>query len=351
MQVMQKESHEVSLGDSRYFIIKKHNGVAKAIRADISLRKVDGDFCMVHGNASITSSGYNKLNQIAGISVIQPQMIGDKMNPIIEYDPDSGATTKVTIRKVGVGYSPIGNLCVIDETVSFDTAAYFKQEVFKKWKSYRHMGEFQNNPNEDIAKKVFVPIIGRSGILIDMEHPESLKLMADYLNRQKFAERIAGSIARRNCLKAHPAIATTTVKFKGGGAVVTVYGFKLDYKHSEIESIVSNAAVGIVTDNSELIEHQTIADSEEVGMETASSADPEYDRIADNTEVPEIQIQDNKSTIEKIVDLMPVVGSETFNEMVPDSVFEMDDADQSRILSDLCKIVFKNAKKPINRKG
>jgi len=339
-----QHNNEIVLGDPKIFIIKRKDGIAKAVRADVPLSKNEGDFHIIQGRPSISSKGYNKLNQVAGISVIQPQMIGDNMNPILEYDKDSGATSKVIIRKIGVGYSPIGNLCVIDETVSFDTSAYFKQEVFRKWKKFRHMGEFQYNPNEDIAKKVFVPIIGRAGILLDMKHPESINLMNEYLNRQKFAERIAASIARRNCLKAHPAIATSTIKFKGRQAIVTVYGFKLDYNHKKIENIVEDASRGVVRDNAELIEHNTIADSDEVEMETASSGDPEHDKVSDNKEIPDTQLQDQKSTIEKIVDMMPVIGSDKYQEIVPDTVFDMDESGQEQILSKLYGLVTKKNK-------
>jgi len=339
---MAKMKHEVELGNPKCFAIQTRNGMAEAIRAEITLSKNDKDFCIIYGRPCITAKGYAKLNQVAGISILSPQMIGDKANPIIEYE--DGSPSRVTTRKIGVGYSPIGSLCVIDETVNFDMNSYLRQQAFKKWQEFQNIGKLVSKPKGDLENKTFIPLIGSNGLLLDMYHEESQKLISDHLGRQKFAARIASAIARRNCLKAHPAIATTTCKIKDGVASVIVYGFKIDFSRSDIERIAENAADGKAADNVELIQHQTNADSEDLSVEN-DVTDPEHDDMEPNADVDTDQDSEPEvSTLEKIINYRKVIGPKKHDEIVPEDIFDKSEKEQQEVLNRIGKEILRRAK-------
>jgi len=343
----ERQKNEVQLGDPKVFVLETRNGIAESVRADVTLSKDDKEFCYIYKRPVITAKGYNKLNQVSAITILSPPMIGDRANPIVETD-DIGSPTRVTVRKIAVGYSPIGSICIIDETVNFDINSYLRQEVFKAWEKFQNIGELVTKPSEPIAQKMFIPIIGSNGILLDMYHEEAKNLIASYLQRQKYAARIAGSIARRNCLKAHPAIATTTCKFLNNKAYVTVYGFKLGMTKSQVVDLAEAASNGETIDNVELIAQKSTAQSEDVNTEYSDVGDPSLDGDDSNSS-DEIDIIDDKtSVLEKIINYRKVIGGDKFDEVVPENIFDMSEKEQKEILNIVGKEVLKVASKRID---
>jgi len=339
------EKNNVSLGDPKCFALNTNKGVATAVRAEVSLSKNDNHFCMIHGKPEITSKGYNRLNQVAGISIIGPRYIGDKPNPYIDYDKDSKATTRVITRKIAIGLSPIGSLSIIDEIVNFDVESYLRQEAFNAWQKFRNMGDFVSKPKEDIANKIFIPIIGNKGLLLDMFHQETINLINNYETKEKFASRIADSIARRNCLKAHPAIATSSCRFDGPRKIlVTVYGFKHEYSRNQLEDIKDQAADGQLPEGDpshEIITHDSYIGKEDVVSE--DTGDPEHDSSI--SEPQDIDSMGGETTIQKIISLRKVVGGEFYDKTVPEDIFDMNEEEQKEILTILGKEVLKKTKR------
>lgn len=339
---MSKQKNEIQLGDPKCFAIQSRNGMAEAVRAEVKLSKHNSEFCLIYGRPAITAKGYAKLNQVAGISILSPQMIGDKANPIIDYE--DGSPSRVTTRKIGVGYSPIGSLCVIDETVCFDLNSYLRQQAFKKWQEFRNIGKLVTKPDGPLENQTFIPLIGTNGILLDMYHEESHKLISDHLGRQKFAARIASAIARRNCLKAHPAIATSTCKIRDGVASVIVYGFKMDFSRNDIEKIAEKAAEGKAADNVELIEHKTDADDEDLSVENDVS-DPEHDDSPHKQNIDTNQdTEEESSTLEKIISSRKIIGPSKFDEIVPDDIFDKSEKEQKEIYNVIGKEILRRTK-------
>lgn len=342
---MSENKNKVVLGDPKCFAVNTRSGIATSIRADVSLSKDENHFCLIHGKPEITAKGYNRLNQVAGVSIIGPRYIGDKPNPYIDYDDENKTTTRVITRKIAIGLSPIGSLSIIDEIVNFDVESYLRQEAFSKWQKYRNMGDFVTKPKEDIANKVFIPIIGNKGILLDMFHQETINLINNYETKEKFASRIADSIARRNCLKAHPAIATSSCRFDGPKKIiVTVYGFKHEYSRNQLEDIKDQAANGQLPEGNP--SHEVITHDSYVGQEDLVSedvGDPEQDGTTQ--EPDDINTHEGETIIQKIINLRKAVGGEFYDKTVPDDIFDMSEEKQQEVLNILGKEVLKRTKR------
>ncbi len=289
---------KVELGDGETFVGRDSLGAIQTIRADVTLKE-GIHYNKISGKAAINSGGYNKLNQIACINLIKPNStIVDgtlKPNPHVQMDPTGKYITMVWTRTVGIGFSPVGNLVLVDKSVVFNVWTYYVQSlqakiksapacgvmgrsnnrpqswkgIEEKWakttkgKSYKDKKEVTVKPNDD-CDLVFIPIDciipprGTDpgmflGLWVDITHPEIQACYNEHMQRQRFADRIADTICGRNVLKAHPAIGMGDITDRleldagdkeTGRAAVRVYGYKHSLELADFKKLSTSAEHG-----------------------------------------------------------------------------------------------------------
>jgi len=243
----------------------------------------------------ITASGYKHLNKVASISLVTPQSVivdGRPVpNPHIERNPRTKAIESVNIRRMGIGYSPTGNIVVIDKTLFYNVYTYFIQAIQAKMK--RVEWKTENNKRVKTENKEFpdCAIYGIEsekptragswaffatepplGIWVNYEDQATIDCLEEHTQRQRFGDRMAGTIVDRNILKDHPAIAAAQVFTKvgegGTKASVDVYGYRADNSPRDISSIMRQAESGSDTKDFE------------IRAETITDVSPEEEQVA-----------------------------------------------------------------------
>lgn len=254
-QLPEKKNEIAVLGDGEVFVKRTAEGSFKAIRGEIRLSQSDKEVTSIPGGGVMISTyGYDKLNKFAGLTIVYPPQIPITVdrrgypetamveNPYIEYDKD-GVMKVITVEALAIGLSPIGNWVITQERTRFDLHQYFVADAWSKAKKFPACGKFVSRETyekmPDRENRMFLKIMGEWGLALDVTHPDVMSTLSGQITRQKFAERIASSICRRNAMKRHPAIAKTEVKLHGGEAYVTVYGWQHDMTAAQITKMVS----------------------------------------------------------------------------------------------------------------
>ena len=125
-KTQEQQTQEIALlGDGAVFVKRTESGLVKAVKAQIRLEEKKGHLAEIQGKVMITGAGYYELNKVAGISIITPNMLtlpdGNKVvNPYPMIDPASGSISKVWVKKMAIGLSPIGNLVITTSTLLYD---------------------------------------------------------------------------------------------------------------------------------------------------------------------------------------------------------------------------------------
>lgn len=183
----------------------------------------------------LSAVGYRRLNQMAGLHCITPEYVvvaGKRQpNPYIQEDERSKRPQRVYVRRVVIGPArDTGNLVATDIMLVLDLELYILENLLKKlnyagkppWKgkgakqdddtdataaskasSLGQWGTADEKP-KDAGTWRFYAIHGDVGVWFNLLHPEFQKAMGEHVQRCKFADRIAQSLAERNAMKAHP---------------------------------------------------------------------------------------------------------------------------------------------------
>jgi hypothetical protein len=271
--------NEISqLGTTEIQIKRTATGDLQAVKGIVRLSFDSGDMIEIKGKAVISASGYDKLNQVAGLSLVMPKRIevpryGSQPNPFFVINPDVGSVEFVMVKMSAIGHSPIGSLCIVDQTLLFDLKAYLKMDAIAKVKYNKSLGKIACKANlteEENRFGMFLPIMdGGFGIWLDTRHEEFFKLVSEAQQRQRFAERIALGIVKRNCLRHHPAIAASIVIPKNGLADVTVIGYRHELTEERMREMVDGKRDSTV----ETIENVFHTDDIDVDDVTSAGAD------------------------------------------------------------------------------
>lgn len=253
--VAMKQRNIALLGEGQGFVTRNKDGFVETIKAQVALSEARKEIYSVGGKNEITAQGYNRCNQIAGLSILNPPRLffagDDQSNPYVEFDNEKKRTISfVAIRRIAIGPGPTQNIVAIDSTLLFSTYVYLLQDLQKRIKKvpaaggYGH-GDYKPEHLEKVIKRCF-PFEVETGVILyaDLAHKEIQDALSQHTQRCKFAERIATTIATRNCLKAHPAIAAQTVQPVGGIARVTVYGTKTTYDFSKLQQMAEDISAG-----------------------------------------------------------------------------------------------------------
>ena len=256
MSQLPERKHEIAtLGDGEVFVKRTPEGSFRAVRGEIRLSQSDKEVASIPGGGVMISTyGYDKLNKFAGLTIVYPPQIPITVtrrgypetamveNPYIEYD-DDGVMKVITVEALAIGLSPIGNWVITQERLRYDLHQYFVSDAWSKAKKYPACGKFVSRETyskmEDRENRMFLRVMGDWGLALDVTHPDVMSTLTGQITRQKFAERIASSICRRNAMKRHPAIAKSEVKLHGGEAYVTVYGWQHDMTAAQLNKMVS----------------------------------------------------------------------------------------------------------------
>ncbi len=264
-----------------YIKVTKDGQILRPIKANITLYEKAGHFYSLPGKWNnetrtrdkkfvIASAGYVHLNKVASVSILTPPTVVrdgvEQPNPYVERNPRTRAIDSVIVRKIGIGYSPAGNLVAIDKTLYYNPYTYFIQSIQAKmgkdkWANGKKTDE-KESPNAarvgietekpDLAGSwVFFPIESPLGLWVNYEDPAIIDCLEEHTQRQRFGDRIAQTIVERNILKDHPAIGVSAVEAKVGSvpeqgqrASVDVFGYRHDMGYADLQSLVKQAAKG-----------------------------------------------------------------------------------------------------------
>lgn len=261
-QITQQQYDLAQLGDGAVFIKRTPDGRLKSVKGLISLQERLGHLAEISGKIMITGAGFNELNKIAGISVITPDKLTLPdgqivVNPFPIIDRQSGTIEKVWVKKMGIGYSPIGNLVITASTLLYDITMYFIQDIAKKIQQSKTAGRvcLKSMLTEDELKKgIFHSIQGELGVWADYSHPDILKALDTFIQNKLFAERKAQTICERNVMKKHPALAVVNVlpdgPQKARVARVPVIGFCHEFSKDDLLAMAQKVSDGEDVDES-----------------------------------------------------------------------------------------------------
>lgn len=230
-----------------YVKVRENGQILRPMRAIFTLFHKLGHLYKMKDTYSITNTGYRILNKVASVSLATPEKVivdgRAQPNPYIERNKKTKLNEIVWIRKVGIGYSLIGNVVVIDKTLCYNIKTYFLQAIQAKmekqeWQNDQPTGKLlypncaklgteDKQPQED-GSWVFFMVEKPLGLWVNYSDPAILDCVKDHIQRQRFGDRIAQTIVERNILKDHPAISVSKVeeKKKDGFVVahIPVYG-------------------------------------------------------------------------------------------------------------------------------
>ena len=315
------------LGDDEVFIRRREDGNIKAILKTITLYEQKGQLAEIQGKYMITNEGYLALNKVASVSIITPPTIevpnGENVKKVINpwpiLDEKDGYIKKVWVKKLSIGFSPIGNLVMTSATLLYDPFMYFIQDLIKKIKYNKNCGRVCTETMlTETEKKTgkFFNTIGNMGIWGNFEDKDFLTCYETFNQSTLFAERKAVTICERNALRKHPALSQGYVDAKGPEkpekshfARIGVIGYINDLTREDLERMAIEAEKGgnIKYKGNDIIQIES-------DVESATEADFEIER-EDDEEKPEEQdepVQENQEPEHEPVndakDLQDVVG-------------------------------------------
>ncbi len=165
----------------------------------------------MRGDTLINAAGFDYINQSLGVSFWKPDfVIGDDGqkhgNPYIERD-QYGTDTRIQIRFVGIGRTPVGNQIAIDSTLVYDLKAVFAQGFLAAWQGdddvplqpWGKLIDAADATKEPGRKNI--PIPGEFVLSVDCSDPKVVSLVREHAGRVNRAGRGAETICKRNILR------------------------------------------------------------------------------------------------------------------------------------------------------
>lgn len=341
MENKELEKKEIAtLGDGQVFIKRTPSGAIKSICAKMKLEEVKGELADIQGNITITAAGYNSLNRIASISVITPEKLTLPegrvvVNPYPIFDPQSGTIEKVWTRKLAIGYAPSGNLVITSTTLLYDIKLYFIQDLVKKIKYNKAAGKITiESVITDTEKKIgiYTPVQGPMGVWANLENKDALTCFETFIQNKLFGDRKAQTVAERNVLKKHPALAFSKVQATGTEkhheAYIQVIGWNNDLTEEDYMKLATMYEDGKIITNYKGVNVETIEVPGEVNEEDLAASKEEEEINHDNHE------EDNTihKLTEKTAEPMQQIIIDTNKNKVPVSIEnKANDKEQTKI--------------------
>ena len=197
--------------------------------------------------ATITAFGLHVINKVAGCAIGQPDSVFvdgvERTNPFVERAQTSngrpGDIVRVVLRVNVVGPAPAtGNPVVVQYTLDVDPSKdlqhmLMQQVVKDKVGAFVYLVDEADwedirigMPPADRQRWKLLPLYGGVGIAHDLRNVDVQKAYQKHINLIQNALKKAQTVARRNAMRAHPALAYQTVVLdQNGSAVVAVTGW------------------------------------------------------------------------------------------------------------------------------
>lgn len=212
-------------------------------------------------SAEVTYQGYLRQNAVAGCAVGSPPTVivdGEpKTNPYFQRaigaNGRPGDIVRVVIAVVVVGPAPAtGNPVAVNYVLDYDPSkdllhmlgecadkhpddcylideSQVEAELATRATTPGQAAGDPNKPSRARASWTFVPLYGGVGYLVNLRVDAVRAAYAKFTGILQDAQKKAQTVARRNAMRAHPALATHTVTLDGtGSAVVGVTGWAMD---------------------------------------------------------------------------------------------------------------------------
>lgn len=237
--------------------------------------------------AQVSYQGLIRINAVAGCAVGQPATVevdGEtRTNPYRKLSPD-GDIERIVVAVHVVGPSPVtGNLVAVQYTLDVDPGkdlahmllGYKLERVSKLMTA----SEWRDLPAEQRAGHAWYPLYAGVGIYHDLRNQEVVKAYKKMVQILQNALKKAITTARRNAMKAHPALGFHSLAIDANGVAVVrgvgwcVGGDDLD----GYATVLDRLAAGGTTPRLEGLEVKQIAESYE--PEEHVLGDPELDVV------------------------------------------------------------------------
>ncbi len=193
----------------------------------------------VQTSAEVSYQGFLRLNGVAGCAVGQPASVMvdgvERTNPYLQRADMGGGRLgdiiRVVIALTVVGPTPAtGNPVVVNYTLDYDPAKDLQHMLAKV--ADDHPNECFLVDEADVEKRPgwkFVPLYGGVGYYVNLRVEAVRGVYAEFVNILQNGLKKAQTIARRNAMKSHPALAVHTVEVdKHGRAIVAITGWAGD---------------------------------------------------------------------------------------------------------------------------
>jgi len=199
--------------------------------------------------ASVTYPGYLRINATAGCNVIQPPRVmvdgEERTNPYVQRavrkDGRPGDVLRIVVAIVVVGPAPMtGNPVIVNYTLDYEPT----KDLANMLSNLANKTGWGNESDtllhaEDVylvneafheAEKGwgYIPVGSGIGYTFNLRCRAVAQAFQAYIELQANALKKAITVARRNAMKAHPALGWHTVSIQNGAAVLAVTGWAGD---------------------------------------------------------------------------------------------------------------------------
>lgn len=248
----------------------RRDGQVVSFRTNVPLSEDRGEVYYPFKNQpTITALGYDVLNKFKGVSFIVPETLKsddgiERPNPYVLYG-ERGEIIRVTSRQIGIGQIATGSMVAQDVTVVYEVKVYLAQDAWSKWAGKKYGDNPAPDPKNwgrlepwgapmptDQGKWHRIDMPNGTTLWVDLTHADVRGLLGEDVNRQKFAQRNALTICRRNVLKRFVA----AVKLDKSLTVPVVGWVQKDRDLQALRKMASEANTGSVSIDGEIIEVQ-----------------------------------------------------------------------------------------------
>ena len=199
----------LSLGTDEVFSLRDNEGEIRAFKQSLTLSEKAGTLIQpVPGGAHVISAqGYEVWQEAAGACVIFPSEVlvdGNwQANPAVIRDTKTNRILMIYARAVAFRFSSKGIPMVSDWTTIYDTPSYRMIDLLGKAKQFPQA--FKLLPSEmtpdGTGTWAKYPFDEATNLWMNTSHDESLKWLAQIINREKKSIDFAQTFAKRNSLK------------------------------------------------------------------------------------------------------------------------------------------------------
>jgi len=306
------------------------------------------------GVAQLTVPGYDALNRVVGCSVALPPTITidgkERENPYIERFKDHGTTIgdvrRIVVCVVVAGMSEIGTPVVVRYTYEYEPGKELLHALGKlstdwDYKNNRRKCDaielvdgdgfqaFVESQKDKRGRWKYVPAFAGVGYACNLADSEVSKVFLDMLHVSIQAGRKAITVARRNAMRAHPALSRGAVAIdqNTGVGFVTVTGWTATPETMrDYTALMSDLAAGVRSNSSagiKVIERSEVYEPEAEDTIDALDED-DLERIAaKKAEEEDDETQAMQAVMQQRVELMDAIREQAGKIKNPNVAAEM----------------------------